>query len=154
MPEDTETPAEKDGSQPETFVEVKDIANKRGAEVRVHEHEVFGRVSPKEAKSLAAVLLERLSPNLAALQEEIKKDPRKYSSLITENFGVGIDEVPGLLPRLLVSSGPSKYVIVTQEGEKMVAQLYAHIPAEVNDLVIPWLKDAGVEISGSTFIRP
>ncbi len=124
---------------------------------------VKSSVVPKDT-CLAQQLLEKLQPKFDALAAEIKeaevKGGKKFSSLVSAGFKAGINEYPGRLPRVTIESGSSVYVIVDQfENAKktartLEARLYAHMPAEINSVVMPWLKELEVPISQSQFIRP
>ncbi len=164
---ENESPAPQESEQPEVATPVpaaKDrmslVETKQMDEVKAQKG--ADAVTPKEDRACPIQeLADKLNELWAPVKEEITKgNPKGFTSLITDAFGIEVQSHGDRLPRVVIACSHNVYAVIDQipvPGESTVtieARLYAHIPAEVNDLIVPWLKKLGVWISDQTLTRP
>lgn len=150
-------PAAEERMQTAHTQENKNIKTVKGAEVRKPKADPKKPVVIDPIKTLYSKLMAKWTP---VKEEMARENVHDYSSMVKDILTISLDEREGLLPRILVACHHMVYVVIDQipvPGESKVtieARVYAHIPAEVMKLVLPWIKELGVWISPNAMVRP
>ena len=145
MTEKDETPSGV-GKEKATRKEFVDVPKTGAATVKTEKVE-----KDESLEAIAKSILDRFNDKDP---EDETKPGSKAKAFVNQAVSIRVDTAPRKRILIGVNNGIHTYVIVSERHGKIVAQLYHAIPANFHKLVVPEIRECGIEIDSTPFHAP